>query len=69
MSWQARFSQAKIQEMRNAFGLFDRDGDGTINAKVKKSNNNYCKLNLSCINFISFTGTWSSDEDNGQQSH
>ena len=33
MSWETRFSQAKIQEMRNAFGLFDRDGDGTINAK------------------------------------
>merc|ERR1711994_598024 len=28
-----RFSQAKIAEMRNAFQLFDRDGDGTINAK------------------------------------
>ena len=23
-----------LQEMRNAFQLFDRDGDGTINAKV-----------------------------------
>lgn len=23
-----------FQEMRNAFSLFDRDGDGTINAKV-----------------------------------
>ena len=33
MSWETRFSAAKIQEMRNAFGLFDRDRDGTINAK------------------------------------
>ena len=24
----------QLQEMRNAFQLFDRDGDGTINAKV-----------------------------------
>ena len=33
MSWETRFSQSKINEMRDAFSLFDRDGDGTINAK------------------------------------
>ena len=30
----SRFSGAKLQEMRAAFGLFDRDGDGTISVKV-----------------------------------
>ena len=29
-----RFSASKMNEMRNAFSLFDRDGDGSISAKV-----------------------------------
>jgi len=33
MSASSRFSGAKLQEMRAAFGLFDRDGDGTISVK------------------------------------
>ena len=39
-----------LQEMRNAFQLFDRDGDGTINAKVaiiKTLPRN--KAKLSCV--------------------
>ena len=31
----SRFSAAKMNEMRNAFSLFDRDGDGTISAKAR----------------------------------
>ena len=31
--------------MQNAFSLFDRDGDGTINAKVKSR----LKISISCI--------------------
>ena len=34
MSFNSRFSAAKMNEMRNAFSLFDRDGDGSISAKV-----------------------------------
>ena len=30
----SRFNAAKMNEMRNAFSLFDRDGDGSISAKV-----------------------------------
>ncbi|XP_023341924.1 calmodulin [Eurytemora carolleeae] len=33
MAWQNRFSGAKLAEMKNAFSLFDRDGDGTISTK------------------------------------
>ena len=29
----SRFSAAKMNELRNAFSLFDRDGDGSISAK------------------------------------
>ena len=29
-----RFSASKMNEIRNAFSLFDRDGDGSISAKV-----------------------------------
>ena len=33
----SRFNAAKMNEMRNAFSLFDRDGDGTISAKARTS--------------------------------
>jgi Ca2+-binding EF-hand superfamily protein len=34
MSWQTRFNTAKVAEMKDAFDLFDRNGDGTICAQV-----------------------------------
>ena len=34
MSWQTRFTMAKVEEMKEAFSLFDRNGDGTICAQV-----------------------------------
>jgi Ca2+-binding EF-hand superfamily protein len=34
MSWQSRFSVKRVEEMKEAFNLFDRNGDGTICSQV-----------------------------------
>jgi hypothetical protein len=34
MSWQSRFSVKRVEEMKDAFNLFDRNGDGTICSQV-----------------------------------
>ena len=49
--------------MQNAFSLFDRDGDGSINSKVKE---NSCYKNLKIITDNHLTvGIRGSYEDNG----
>ena len=60
-----RFSGAKLQEMRAAFGLFDRDGDGTISVKVNYPSlfssffflNNFLKLALIISLFLKELGS------------
>lgn len=49
--------------MQNAFSLFDRDGDGSINSKVKK-NSWYKNQKIITDNHLT-AGTRVSYEDNG----
>ena len=44
----SRFTAAKMNEMRNAFSLFDRDGDGSISAKVRPEAREMFSVMMSC---------------------
>ena len=58
-----RFSASKMNEMRNAFSLFDRDGDGSISAKVPEDREKCLEIILQELGSVMKTMGMAPSED------